>query len=503
MRTLLIILLACSFIHAKANDSIPTTTIPYYLQNGWLKNTQQVMAEKGILTLAQDTSNAPIYPYSGLIYTHYNGSSYWFWNGNLWQQVGTGSITNYVTTNTSQTIPNTAPKIWQGLQTFNRGSGSMFFNGAQLNIRDSFSNGILIGASAGQFISSSNTDIIAIGLNSQRLIGAGSANVSVGDGSLNGVTGNRNTAMGSNALAITDSSDNTAIGYNANVTAYGARNTAIGATASTFQQLYTANLNNTVIVINTKKLGGATIASFISGAGLTVGHKYPMKIVFNGTAPTPFFPTSTLYVQMTVSNSDTLTMNQPAFTGQGTGNFDLYVYSTQNNSIAIGYTATTTGSNQITIGNALDSLLTANKLIVDIATTPTNGQILVYNSGTGKYVPANSGSAIDYSYHTLTYGATTTIDYNTGEKFVLTLTGNTTLAFSNTINGKTIYVLLKQDVTGGHTVTLPSGTIFPLGSNTGYVLNTTTTSNGIDKISITYNNITSNYEVELAKDYGH
>jgi hypothetical protein len=382
--------------------------------------------------------------------------------------------------------------------------------------------------------------------------------------------------MGINALATTDSSDNTAIGYNANVTAYGARNTVIGSAANNNTQLYTANLNNTVIVINTKKLGGATVATFITNAGLTVGHKYPMKIVFNGIAPTPYYPTtSTLYVQMTVSNSDTLTMNQPAFTGQGTGNFDLYVYSSQNNSIAIGYTATTTGSNQITIGNALDSTLTINKFVADIATTPTTGQTPLYNGS--KYVPGNvattvtinsntytvdgsnninlgaqgggggstnanvgngyrlaipltnniktlhagsnitldsgahaneitinaTAAPIDYSYHTATYGATTTIDYNTGEKFVLTLTGNTTLAFSNTVNGKTIIILLKQDATGGRTVTLPSGTIFPLGSNTGYVLNTTTTANGIDKISITYNNVTSNYEVELAKDYGH
>jgi hypothetical protein len=452
----------------------------------------------------------------------------------------------------------------------------MFFNGAQLNIRDSFSNGILIGASAGQFISSSNTDIIAIGLNSQRLIGAGSANVSVGDGSLNGVTGNRNTAMGSNALATTDSSDNTAIGYNANVIAYGGRNTAIGSGTSTFQQLYTANLNNTVIVINTKKIGGASVASFIAGAGLTVGQKYSMKIIFNGTAPAPFFPTTTLYIQMTVSNSDTLTMNQPAYTSQGSGNFDLYVYTKQNNSIAIGYSAATTGSNQIALGNGTDSTLMVNKFITDISLQPTSGQVYNYNSGTGKMQPvtlsvtinsgtynadasgninvgiqgggggggntnANVGSGYrlaipgtnniktlhagtnitfdsgahaneitinapaseDFSYHTATYGATTTIDYSTGEKFVLTLTGNTTLAFSNVVNGKTITVLLVQDGSGGHRVTLPANTVFPLGASTGVVLNTTTTANGVDKITISYNNVTTNYECELAKDYGH
>jgi hypothetical protein len=113
MRNLIILLLVCSFIHAQANDSIPNPITPYYFQNGWLRNTQQVMAEKGILTLAQDTSNAPIYPYSGLIYTNYYGGSYWYWNGSSWQGISSGSVTTdtlggKITTN-KLAIGNVAP----------------------------------------------------------------------------------------------------------------------------------------------------------------------------------------------------------------------------------------------------------------------------------------------------------------------------------------------------------------------------------------------------------
>lgn len=115
---------------------------------------------------------------------------------------------------------------------------------------------------------------------------------------------------------------------------------------------------------------------------------------------------------------------------------------------------------------------------------------------------ATPTATIDYSYTTLTWGATTTVNYNSGINFNLTLTGaNTTFAFSNVITGKTIYINVIQDASGNRTVTFPANTIFPLGveSSTAQRPNTTTTAFARDKISVTYNG--TNYEVEMAADY--
>jgi hypothetical protein len=113
-----------------------------------------------------------------------------------------------------------------------------------------------------------------------------------------------------------------------------------------------------------------------------------------------------------------------------------------------------------------------------------------------------AGSSIDYSYKTLTYSATPTLNYNSGEKFVLTLTGNATIGFSNVVNGKTVYILAVQDAAGNRTITFPANTIAPVGVfSSGTTVSLTTTGFGVDKISVTYNNLTSNYEIELAEDY--
>lgn len=58
---------------------------------------------------------------------------------------------------------------------------------------------------------------------------------------------------------------------------------------------------------------------------------------------------------------------------------------------------------------------------------------------------------------TVTFGSpTTTIDLDTASIFVLTLTGDTTIAFSNARNGARFTLELIQDATGGRTVTWPT-----------------------------------------------
>jgi len=64
--------------------------------------------------------------------------------------------------------------------------------------------------------------------------------------------------------------------------------------------------------------------------------------------------------------------------------------------------------------------------------------------------------------YTLTEAGTVTIDWRQGKLQQLTLTENTTFAFTNGIDGKSYILALTQDATGGSTVTF--GPEVPLGN---------------------------------------
>lgn len=69
----------------------------------------------------------------------------------------------------------------------------------------------------------------------------------------------------------------------------------------------------------------------------------------------------------------------------------------------------------------------------------------------GHYTPINTVTCVP--------GGTTTINLDLGDKFLVILTGNTTLAFSGGHVGQVILLTLAQDGTGGWTITAyPSGT---------------------------------------------
>ncbi len=55
-----------------------------------------------------------------------------------------------------------------------------------------------------------------------------------------------------------------------------------------------------------------------------------------------------------------------------------------------------------------------------------------------------------------TANGTVDLDWSAEDNFVLTLTGNTTLTFSNDSNAQTITIVIAQDGVGGHTLTLPT-----------------------------------------------
>ena len=101
----------------------------------------------------------------------------------------------------------------------------------------------------------------------------------------------------------------------------------------------------------------------------------------------------------------------------------------------------------------------------------TTTAIVVYDGTTGKIVKStnvlidgNNKLTVRSSanpLNTVTWGVTSTLNANLSNIHRLTLTGDTTLQFSNTTAGQTILVRLTQDTTGGWEVTWPAGISWP------------------------------------------
>ncbi len=75
---------------------------------------------------------------------------------------------------------------------------------------------------------------------------------------------------------------------------------------------------------------------------------------------------------------------------------------------------------------------------------------------------------------------TVTIDWSKGDTQKITLTGNTTLSFSNVTAGAYLTLWVVQDATGGRTLAFPTGTKYAGGT----VPTITTTANAIDIVGI-------------------
>jgi hypothetical protein len=85
----------------------------------------------------------------------------------------------------------------------------------------------------------------------------------------------------------------------------------------------------------------------------------------------------------------------------------------------------------------------------------------------------------------LTYAATLNTDASAGDIFDVTLTGNATLSNpTNPVSGKTIRWRIRQDATGGRTVTL--GNKFVIPSSATSPLPFSTAANKMDILAATY-----------------
>jgi hypothetical protein len=190
-----------------------------------------------------------------------------------WTSIPTPDLTNYVTTNTAQTI--TASKTFSETTTFSK---------------DAIVNGITVGKGGGN--ESTNTAIGTAALNSNT---TGNSNIAVGMNALSGnITGNYSTAIGLDALKISTGGFNTAFGaFALDKTTTGVNNTAIGPLALEYNETGTLNtaigynagvsssnkdLTNTtaigngarVTASNTIQLGDAAVTDVITSGNLTV-----------------------------------------------------------------------------------------------------------------------------------------------------------------------------------------------------------------------------------------
>lgn len=122
----------------------------------------------------------------------------------------------------------------------------------------------------------------------------------------------------------------------------------------------------------------------------------------------------------------------------------------------------------------------------------SNGNITLAPNGTGK----TRISAINYNegaIYTVTYGATITPDVTNGNTQQVTLTGNVTFsAFNSPVAGQSLTLIVKQDATGGRTLT--STMKFAGGTKT-----LSTAANAVDIISVYYDG--TNYWASLGTDF--
>lgn len=111
------------------------------------------------------------------------------------------------------------------------------------------------------------------------------------------------------------------------------------------------------------------------------------------------------------------------------------------------------------------------------AVTPTAGYTPRSDATTGKIANGWLKNTIGYDYYkVITYASSIAIDMNNGAHQFITLTGNPTLTLANSSSSGDFFTLaLKQDATGGRTVTWFAGITWPGGSP----VQPTTTANSI------------------------
>jgi len=160
-------------------------------------------------------------------------------------------------------------------------------------------------------------------------------------------------------------------------------------------------------------------------------------------------------------------------------------------------------TNNITIdnnGNNIEgsasnyTISTDGKGLLFVYTNSTRGWEIVSETGGGSTSSDPDFNTVDFTgvYNNGTVSSDTTIDWNNGNYQVITLAADLTLSFTNMgVGNKTLIV--KQDGTGGRTLTLPAGE-WPDGTADSF----STAANAKDSLSILYDDVDGVYMYQLA-----
>lgn len=222
------------------------------------------------------------------------------------------------------------------------------------------------------------------------------------------------------------------------------------------------------------------------GGGTPDGNNFPTSLSYSGTTLTlgrsglaDLTATINTGINLTTTgnsgpatwNAGTRTLNIPQYSGGGTVDLSNYYNKTESDTrfdISIGAIPNGAGGNK---------------------------GFYIQQNGVKDSVEIDYGLDV-YAPNTVAFTATPTFNYATSINHVMQLTGNvTSITLSNIPDGKTMYILFKQDATGGRTVTgWPAGSKI-IGGN----LTLSTAANAEDVIGI--KRMGSNYYITYGKDY--
>ena len=240
-----------------------------------------------------------------------------------WVSIPSPDLTNYVTTNTAQTI--TSAKTFSETTTFSK---------------DLTVNGITFGRGGTNVISNTASGIAALSANT-----SGFNNTATGSNALkSNIIGNRNTAIGYFALEKNTNSFNTAIGSGVlqNNTS-GDNNTATGADALTSN---TTGVNNTAY-------GSSTLLSNTTGAGNTaIGYS---ALFFNNPEGSSTGNNNTAIgnsaLRFNTTGSDNTASGTTALLNNSTGSYNAAIGNDAGSYLANGSTDNTTSDYSVYLGS--------------------------------------------------------------------------------------------------------------------------------------------------------
>lgn len=422
--TILLLNLFLSFYGFSQSPSGVPSLNQRYIKTQWDR------VDTGVIFTPIDTAFTALY--KGTMVYKDDDNTYYSWNGLYWVAIGgTGALQNWESTLNIQGanaftadhtvdiggktfILNNAGRFlfstsnssfgsnsYEGLLTLsstyrtqittdtlrvsaNTNNSRFIWNYGNLNIYDNSTNlNISIGQNAGDTLGIRN---IFIGNKAgRRATGSYNVLLSTNAGQLTSQDGH--VAIGRVADQFSNYGFNTSVGYQAN--SYGIKgwNTVIGANANSADVKYSTNLNTSVIVTSSSTISGATVATYITNAGLSVGDTSAYKVTFNGTIPLPYTDVTNPFKGVVTASNTITFLSTDNFTTTGSGTMTVSVYNKYDSTVVLGLDAMPTHSHQFALSPYIDTLYLAG------VSSGTN-YVLADVNGSKKFIPKDINSLV-------------------------------------------------------------------------------------------------------------